>query len=299
MRGVAGGCDGSVHHHLGVLAGTLGRRDDAERHFRRALERNARLGSPPLLAHTQAAYGALLLAGDPARASALLDAALATARTLGMAPLSAASRRCARRRRRRPARRCSGTRASCGRSSTAAPSSGSATAAGCATWPGCSASPGARWPRWSWRALRRPPRTRSPRTACRARALADDHAGPLLDAQAKAAYRARLGDLREELEQAERWHDTERAAQARHELDALGDALAAAVGRGGRDRHAAAGGERARMSVSKAIRTAVRRIGEHDPALGEHLAKAVRTGTLCSYAPDARAAIRWTVDPPG
>ena len=53
------------------------------------------------------------------------------------------------------------------------------------------------------------------------------------------------------------------------------------------------------MSVSKAIRTAVRRIGEHDPALGERLAKAVRTGTLCSYAPDARAAIRWTVDPPG
>ena len=88
VRGVAGGCDGSVHHHLGVLAGTLGRRDDAERHFRRALERNARLGSPPLLrADTQAAYGALLLAGDPARASALLDAALATARTLGMAPL--------------------------------------------------------------------------------------------------------------------------------------------------------------------------------------------------------------------
>ena len=49
------------------------------------------------------------------------------------------------------------------------------------------------------------------------------------------------------------------------------------------------------MSVSKAIRTAVRHIGEHDPELGEHLTKAVRTGTFCAYAPEASAAIRWTV----
>jgi hypothetical protein len=49
------------------------------------------------------------------------------------------------------------------------------------------------------------------------------------------------------------------------------------------------------MSVSKAIRTALRHISEHDPELGDHLSKAVRTGTFCAYAPDARAVIRWTV----
>ena len=47
---------------------------------------------------------------------------------------------------------------------------------------------------------------------------------------------------------------------------------------------AAASAERAR----KAIRTAVRHIGEHDPDLGEHLSKAVRTATLCTHAPGAR-----------
>jgi non-specific serine/threonine protein kinase len=124
---------------------------------------------------------------------------------------------------------------------------------------------------------------------------ADDHAGVLLDVQAKAAYRRRLADLQDELDEAERWHDGERAARTRLEIDALTQQLAAAVGLGGRDRRAAANAERARMSVSKAIRTAVRHIGEHDPELGEHLAKAVRTGTLCTYAPDPRAAIHWTV----
>jgi hypothetical protein len=127
------------------------------------------------------------------------------------------------------------------------------------------------------------------------RSDADDHAGVLLDVQAKAAYRRRLADLQDELDEAERWHDGERTARTQLEIDALTQQLAAAVGLGGRDRRAAANAERARMSVSKAIRTAVRHIGEHDPELGEHLAKAVRTGTLRTYAPDPRAAIHWTV----
>lgn len=50
---------------------------------------------------------------------------------------------------------------------------------------------------------------------------ADDHAGPLLDAQAKAAYRQRLADLHEELDEADRWHDSERAARAQVEIDAV------------------------------------------------------------------------------
>jgi hypothetical protein len=143
--------------------------------------------------------------------------------------------------------------------------------------------------------------TAAPADAARAReglefrGVMDDHAGPVLDAEAKAAYRARLADLDEELDEAERWHDTERAARSRLEIDALRRELAAAVGLGGRDRHVAASPERARMSVTKAIRTAVRHIAEHDPELGEHLTKAVRTGGFCAYAPDARAAIQWTV----
>ena len=42
-------------------------------------------------------------------------------------------------------------------------------------------------------------------------------AGPTLDAEAKAAYRTRLDDLREELAEAEDWNDPERVARLQAE----------------------------------------------------------------------------------
>jgi eukaryotic-like serine/threonine-protein kinase len=79
-------------------------------------------------------------------------------------------------------------------------------------------------------------------------------AGELLDAMAKAAYRARLEELRADLEEAERFSDPGRAARSRQEIDFLEDELARAVGLGGRDRRAAAHAERARLNVTRAIR---------------------------------------------
>jgi len=35
------------------------------------------------------------------------------------------------------------------------------------------------------------------------------------------------------------------------------------------------------------------RIDEHHPDLGEHLGRAIRTGTYCAYLPDPRAPIAW------
>src|SRR5215813_7034728 len=64
-------------------------------------------------------------------------------------------------------------------------------------------------------------------------------AGELLDARAKAAYKARLDQLQAELEEAERLNDAGRAATAAAERDFLVDELARAVGLGGRDRRAA------------------------------------------------------------
>jgi hypothetical protein len=52
--------------------------------------------------------------------------------------------------------------------------------------------------------------------------------------------------------------------------------------------------ERARASVTRAIRHAMARIRAHHPALGEHLDRTIRTGTYCAYLPDPRAA-GWTV----
>ncbi len=124
---------------------------------------------------------------------------------------------------------------------------------------------------------------------------AGDDAGAILDPQAKAAYRHRVQDLEEELAEAESWNDPERAARARQEMDFLTSELARAVGLGSRDRKAASSSERARVNVTRAVKSVLARIDEHSPALGLHLAATVRTGTFCSYRPDPRLEVSWQI----
>jgi tetratricopeptide (TPR) repeat protein len=118
-------------------------------------------------------------------------------------------------------------------------------------------------------------------------------AGELLDARAKDAYRRRLAEIEDDIEQARAFGDTERAAQADTERDFLVRELSRAVGLGGRDRRAASASERARVGVTRAIRKAIARIGEHHPQLGDHLDRAIRTGTYCDYLPDPRTPSGW------
>jgi hypothetical protein len=47
--------------------------------------------------------------------------------------------------------------------------------------------------------------------------------------------------------------------------------------------------------VTRAIRYAIDRIGEHDTALAEHLQQAVRTGASCAYVPSSRDPVSWTL----
>jgi tetratricopeptide (TPR) repeat protein len=85
-------CFGSAARPLAMLAATSGRWDEAEAHFRSAIAFNSRLGARPWLARTELGYADMLSArgarGDPARASELLQDALATARDLGMTTLA-------------------------------------------------------------------------------------------------------------------------------------------------------------------------------------------------------------------
>ncbi|MGQ0432665.1 MAG: alpha/beta fold hydrolase [Microthrixaceae bacterium] len=120
-----------------------------------------------------------------------------------------------------------------------------------------------------------------------------DGALPALDTAAKAAYKQRLGDLAEELEEAQHFNDPERAARAQAEIDALVQALTEAVGLGGRDRPTGSATERARVNVTRSIKTAIRRIEDLNLPLGLHLGASIRTGTFCSYTPDPRAPIEW------
>ena len=118
-------------------------------------------------------------------------------------------------------------------------------------------------------------------------------AGPILDPQAKAQYRARLDELEEELREAEQWNDRERVSRVNEERELLAHELAAAVGLGGRDRKAASDSERARINVTRAIKAVLDRIAEHSPDLARHFEATLRTGTFCSYVPDPSSPLRW------
>ena len=118
-------------------------------------------------------------------------------------------------------------------------------------------------------------------------------AGEWLDKQAKANYRHRLAELHEELQAAKALGRIARAEAAEQEIQALMAELAHATGLGGRDRRAASAAERARQSVSRAIKLTVDKITGHLPELGHHLARSIKTGTYCCYTPDPHVTITW------
>ena len=74
--------------------------------------------------------------------------------------------------------------------------------------------------------------------------------------------------------------------------------LARAVGLGGRDRPTASAAERARQSVGRAVRKAVRQIAAALPELGAHLERTVSTGVFCAYRPDPEPAFALLAEAP-
>ena len=124
-----------------------------------------------------------------------------------------------------------------------------------------------------------------------ARGLGD--AGAPLDATAKAQYRRRLEDLREELEQALQLNDPGRADKARGEIEFIQAEISAAVGLRGKDRKTASHAERSRLAVTKAIKAALNGIRNADPELARHLTVSIQTGYFCAY--DPREPIFWNL----
>jgi hypothetical protein len=108
---------------------------------------------------------------------------------------------------------------------------------------------------------------------------------PVLDAQAKKAYRDRLDHLDAELDRAAVRGDGARAEMLEKERAALLDELRRAAGLGGRDRSMNSDRERLRKTVTARIRDTLRRLDDRHPALAAHLRASVRTGATCVYAP--------------
>jgi hypothetical protein len=262
---------GPVALRLGGLAALLGRSKDADRFFTSALARCELLGAPALRARVLREHaGALAARGEPAdraRWEAMREEAAQIAEELGMAG----------------ARRHSDavfaragdlwTIAYAGRTFRLRHVKGLGYIAALLAHPGRELN-----------ALELAGPAADPGSSA-----------PVLDEQAKREYGRRLQELELELDEARRWGDGERAAQLEEELDFLGRELAAAVGLRGADRAFGSPAERARISVTKAIRTAIRLIAEHAPELGAHLDASIRTGRFCSYAPPGAVPPPWSL----
>jgi tetratricopeptide (TPR) repeat protein len=116
---------------------------------------------------------------------------------------------------------------------------------------------------------------------------------PMLDDQAREAYRRRLADVEDDIEDAERMNDLGRAELAQRDRDYLIAELSRAVGLGHRPRTTGSTGERARTSVTRSFRYALERLSEHHPALATHLRQGIQTGTYCRYTVDPTAPLDW------
>jgi tetratricopeptide (TPR) repeat protein len=283
---------------LGLLAETLGRLDQAIAHFSTAEMSLVQAGMLSHLARLRYELAGALLAragaGDRERAAELIEQAQTLAEQLGqpaLVPLLAA-------------------RAVEARAISAAPQLGSAGPAGATAESPARFELRREGEYWTVVSGRRTQRLRDSRgLQVLAQLLANPgqefhvlqlvgsedqpadrgDSGTVLDAEAVRRYRDRLLDLREELEEAQRFTDAGRADRARAEIDFVTQELARAVGLGGRARRAGSAAERARTAIQKRLRNAIGRIEQELPQLAQHLEQTIRTGTLCGYLPAGRS----------
>jgi hypothetical protein len=117
--------------------------------------------------------------------------------------------------------------------------------------------------------------------------------GEHLDRRALTAYRQRLRDIDEELDEAQSWADTAKVERIEAEREALLRELAGATGLDGRPRTLNGSAERARIAVRKAIAAALDRIDVDDRTTARLLRTSVRTGGVCRYDPDPDTHIDW------
>jgi tetratricopeptide (TPR) repeat protein len=140
-------------------------------------------------------------------------------------------------------------------------------------------------------ALEHPPDQRSAARASEGELVPDlGGASTILDAQAIAEYRRRMGELRDEIDEGEHSNDIGAVDRARTEFEMLSQQLRTGVGLNGRARTFASHRERARVTVTKRIKVAIEKIRASDPALGRHLANSIHTGNFCCYSPTDAAA---------
>jgi hypothetical protein len=280
---VLGTIEGTYSHYLGLLAVSLGRGQEARRHFEDALARHEKAGARPWVAHTQIAFADLLSTTsdkrDQERATELVADARVIAEALPMPGLLA---------------RLGVTRTPVPRHAAITPARLTLARQG-ESWvlfhegepyrfkdsKGMQivayllANPG--------RELHVLHLAGISAGAEGGDTLFEAPAGATNDPAAREAYRERVLELREDLLEAEANADLGRATRAREELDLLADELAHGIGLGGRGRQTGGSVERARVNIQRRISDALRRIEAACPVAGRRLSRGIHTGAYCSY----------------
>src|SRR5690606_34054246 len=116
---------------------------------------------------------------------------------------------------------------------------------------------------------------------------------PVLDDAAREAYRRRLAEIDDDIDDARLMNDPERVALAERDREYLIAELESAVGLAGRGREVGASAERARTSVTRSIRYALDQLAEVQPDLATHLDHSISTGTYCCYENDPVIPLTW------
>jgi hypothetical protein len=116
--------------------------------------------------------------------------------------------------------------------------------------------------------------------------------GGVIDSRATSEYRARLDELRSDLEEASQWADFGRAASIQREIEFIHKELASAYGLTGRLRRLDDQIERTRKAVWNRIRDSIANIAKQNPILGRHLRNSIQTGLSCEYSPEND--VSWT-----
>jgi len=311
---------GSVARHAGLLALAAGRAADAVRHLEAALDVHQRSRAPVQLANTQAELARALrargAAGDAARAAGLEDAARAAAVALGLGGLArtlgaldgaqrAASAAAPEIAEVAPASPAAGEPALAG-----GPEGGGRAIAATARQVAVLRREGDVWlfahgeesvrlrdmkgVHYLVKLLREPGRELHALDVVGADVESDAGAGALAGADARERFRARLVDLREELDEAEEQNDVGRAERLRGEIEEIASEVGRAVGLGGA-RRAGTMAERARLNATRALRKVIDRVAADCPRLGHHLSTSVQTGRVCSYRDDPTFSVVWEI----
>jgi AAA ATPase-like protein len=287
-------CLGSAARFAGLLACTAGRLDAALRHLGDAVDANRRGRAHAQLAHAQLELAHVLRArGDESRAAPLIAEARAAAQSLGLRALAA---------------EIDAVGGGAPRSTDAPERGAVADESRRAVlrregdvW--LVAAPGEatrvrdmKGIHYLLHLLSHPGREFHALDVVGQEPMGGEDAGELADPEARRAYRARLLELREQIEEAEEFNDAGRVEMLRDEMEALTQELSRVAGLGGRPRRAGSLSERARLNVTRAIRKLIARIEPDCPRLGRHLSNSIQTGRFCSYEEDPLLPLVWELE---